>query len=83
MNIHWSRNALDVRILGVNAVCFIPLILMVLGRSFTMVFVFFSMVIYFVITENILKLRPQYTWVALRFLILGSERNVKTRELDF
>lgn len=83
MDAHWSKNALTVRIGGINAICSLPLLLVVIRPfNLTLITIFLLTLIYFVITDNLLKLKPRYTLDALRVLVLGSERTVKNRELD-
>lgn len=82
-NAHWSQTALDVKVAGVNAYACIPLLVFALRPSSLLVLsIFFLTVLFFIIVENVLKLRAAYVPAALRYTLMGTVRSPKTRNFD-
>lgn len=82
-NSHWSQTALDVRVAGVNAYACIPLLVYALRPSSLMILsIFFMTLIFFIVVENVLKLKAAYVPAALRYQLMGTVRSPKTRNFD-
>lgn len=83
-NAHWSQSAGTVKVFGVNALVCIPLLMWVIKPTtlWTLGF-FFLTLLFFIIVENMMKLRLSYVYPALRYSLMGTVRSPKSNRFDF
>lgn len=83
-NAHWSQSAGTVKVFGVNALVCLPLIGWVLRPTALWILgIFFLVLIFFIVVENIMRLRLGYMGAALRYGLMGTVRSPKSNNFDF
>lgn len=83
-NAHWSQSSGTVKVFGVNALVCIPLLCWIIRPSALWVLaVFFITMLFFIVVENMMKIRLCYVYPGLRYSLMGTVRSPKSNKFDF